>query len=166
MKRGILLAAAALLVTGAASAHLLTATSQATTAKLAAPEKPLPAKMLLSDPATKPVSQPAPAPVLRSASVDVRQAPVPMQVKPRKPAALPTDDTSAGYTKGEVGLSTDSATGDKSNEAAARAAIAADGYKDVQILRGDNGVWHAKALRGKTAVLLMVDSKGTVTTAD
>lgn len=166
MKRGILLATVAILVTGAASAHLLTTTSQATTPKLTAPEKPSPVKVLLSDAPTKPVAKPAPPPVVRSASVDVRQAPVPMQVKPRKSVVLPNDDTSAGYTKGDVGLSTDSATDDKLNEAAARAAIAADGYRDVQILRKDKGVWHAKALRGKTAVLLVVDSKGTVMTAD
>jgi hypothetical protein len=165
MKRGIILATAALLVTGAASAHLLTATSQANTPNLSAPEKPSPVKVLLSDP-LKPVSQPSLAPVLRNASVEARQAPVPMQVKPRKPVALPRDDTSEAYAKAEVGLSTDSAMGDKSNEEAARAAIAADGYKDVQLLRKDSGVWHAKALRGKTAVLLMVDAKGTVTTAD
>jgi hypothetical protein len=166
MKRGIILATAALLITGAASAHLLTATSQANTPNLSAAEKPSPVKVLLSDP-LKPVSQPSAAPALRSASVDARQAPVPMQVKPRKPVALPRDDTSEAHAKGEVGLPAGSATGDKSNEEAARAAIAADGYKDVQLLRkGDKGVWHAKALRGKTAVLLMVDAKGTVTTAD
>jgi len=171
MKRGILLAATvAVLVTGAARAHLLTATSQATTAKLPGglpvPEKPT-VKVLLSDPA-KPVSQPAlpPAPVLRSASVDVRQAPVPMQVKPRKPVVL-REDISETQAKTEVGLPADSsAMDDKSNDAAARAAIAADGYRDVQILRKDKGVWHAKALRGKTPVILMVDSSGSVTTAD
>lgn len=167
MKRGIILAtAAALLVTGAASAHLLTATSQATTATLAAPEKPLPVKVLLSDRLTRPVGQPSPAPVVRNASLDIRQAPVPMQIKPRTPVALPRDDIGAADARTDVGLSADSATDGKSNVAAARAAIAADGYKDVQILRGDNGVWHAKALRGKTAVLLMVDSNGTVSTAD
>ena len=166
MKRGILLATAALLITGAASAHLLTATSQATTAKPSAPEKQTAVKALLSEPLSKSVGQPSPAPVLRSASVDVRQAPVPMQVKPRMPVALPSDDTSDAYARGEVGLSTTSGKGDKSGEDAARAAIDADGYKDVQILRKDNGVWHAKALRGKTAVLLTVDSQGTVTTAD
>ena len=153
-------------MTGATSAHLLTTTSQANTPTRTAPERPLAVKVLLSDPVTKPVSQPSPAPALRSASVDVRQAPVPMQVRPRTPVALPRDDTSEGYTKGEAGISARSATGSKSNEEAARAAIAADGYKDVEILRGDNGVWHARALRGKTAVLLVVDAKGSVTTAD
>jgi hypothetical protein len=48
-----------------------------------------------------------------------------------------------------------------------RAAIQADGYKGVQVLRkGVNGVWHAKAMRGTAEVLLAVDSRGNVTTAD
>jgi hypothetical protein len=168
MKRGILLATVVVLVTGAAGAHLLTKTSQATTAKpsaaLSLPEKPAPGKVLLSEPA-KVVSQPAPAPVLRGASVDVRQAPVPMQVKPRKPVVL-REDTPGTQAKTDVGAPAEPAMDDKANDAAARAAIAADGYKDVQILRKDKGVWHAKALRGKTAVLLTVDSSGAVTTAD
>lgn len=56
---------------------------------------------------------------------------------------------------------------ERSGENAARAAIEADGYKGVQELRrGDNGVWHAKALRGRTEVRLIVDARGAVTTAD
>jgi hypothetical protein len=48
-----------------------------------------------------------------------------------------------------------------------RASIQADGYKGVQVLRkGVNGVWHAKAMRGTTEVLLVVDSSGNVTTGD
>ena len=166
MKCSMVLATAAILVTGAASAHLLTATSQATTPKLAASEKPSPVIALRSDPLAKPVGQPSFPSALRNASVDIRQAPVPMQVKPRTPVALPRDDTSDASAKVEAGTSAGAAMADKSNEDAARAAITADGYKDVQILRKDKGVWHAKALRGKTAVLLMVDSRGTVTTAD
>jgi hypothetical protein len=30
----------------------------------------------------------------------------------------------------------------------------------------DNGVWHAKAFRGRTEVRLIVDARGAVTTAD
>jgi hypothetical protein len=56
---------------------------------------------------------------------------------------------------------------ERSGENAARAAIEADGYKGVQELRlGDNGVWHAKAFRGRTEVRLTVDARGAVTTAD
>ena len=53
------------------------------------------------------------------------------------------------------------------SENVARASIQADGYKGVQMLRqGANGAWHAKALRGQTEVLLVVDSRGGVTTAE
>jgi hypothetical protein len=31
---------------------------------------------------------------------------------------------------------------------------------------GDNGVWHAKAFRGKTEVQLIVDARGSVSMAD
>lgn len=165
MKRGILLATVPILITGAASAHLLTA-APPSTSKLSTPDKSTPVEVGLSDPLPKSVSRSSLAPVLRRASVDIRQAPVPMQVKPRTPVALPSEDTSEAYTKGEVGLSAGFATGDKSNEDTARAAIEVDGYKNVQILRKDNGVWHAKALRGKATVFLAVDSMGTVTTAD
>ena len=54
-------------------------------------------------------------------------------------------------------------SGDTVGENAARAAIEADGYKGVKVLRkGANGVWHASALRGKTTVMLTVDGSGSV----
>jgi hypothetical protein len=47
---------------------------------------------------------------------------------------------------------------------AAKAAVEADGYKGVKVLRrGDNGLWYAEGLRGSTKVLLMVDAQGNVT---
>ena len=55
---------------------------------------------------------------------------------------------------------------DPAGENAARAAIEADGYRSVRIVSKGDGVWHAKALRGKTEVLLIVDSNGSVTTAN
>ena len=70
------------------------------------------------------------------------------------------------YAKAQA-LARPSAPSDRSGENAARAAIEADGYKSVQELRrGDNGVWHAKAFRGRTEVRLTVDARGAVTTAD
>ena len=48
-------------------------------------------------------------------------------------------------------------------EAAAKAAIEADGYKRVSALsHGPDGVWKARALRGETEVLLTVGSAGAV----
>ncbi|MBX9945372.1 MAG: hypothetical protein K2Y40_14915, partial [Reyranella sp.] len=48
-------------------------------------------------------------------------------------------------------------------EAAARAAIEADGYKAVRALsHGPSGAWQARALRGSTEVQLSVDRTGGV----
>ena len=45
----------------------------------------------------------------------------------------------------------------------ARGAIEADGYKFVgTIAPGPDGTWRARALRGKTEVLLTVDREGRV----
>ena len=53
---------------------------------------------------------------------------------------------------------------DKVAGSSAKAAIEADGCKGVRVLRqGANGVWHARALRGKTEVMLTVDGQGSVT---
>ena len=49
------------------------------------------------------------------------------------------------------------------SEAAAKAAIEADGYKGVRALaRGSDGVWKASALRGQTEVQLSVGPTGSV----
>ena len=49
------------------------------------------------------------------------------------------------------------------SEAAAKAAIEADGYKGVRALaRGSDGVWKASALRGQTEVQLSVGLTGSV----
>jgi hypothetical protein len=49
------------------------------------------------------------------------------------------------------------------SEAAAKAAIEADGYRSVRALaRGSGGVWKASALRGQTEVLLSVSPTGSV----
>jgi hypothetical protein len=171
MKYRVILVAAVITLAGAASAHLLTPSSQSAAPQFSTRGNDAPTRVLLVDPPTNPRIQNS-ATVQRQASVDVRHAPVPLQVRPRTPVALPTIDTSETYAKGEADVT--STKGDKSNitrekssENAARAAIEADGYKGVAMLRkGDNGVWHAKAFRGKTEVLLTVDSRGTVTLAN
>lgn len=182
MNRGIIIAAAAISMAGAASAHLLTGSSQGAAAPQGAATRapvghaaPLASATRLAEPPTEPGAKPAPSPVQRKASLEVRQAPVPMQVKPRAPVNLPAADITEANAKGEAGPPTKanasasalSETGDQPGAAAARAAIEADGYKGVQMLRkGEGGAWHAKALRGKTEVLLVVDSRGSVTTAN
>ena len=165
MKYSVILVAAVITLAGAASAHLLTPSSQSPTPQLSTRGADAAStKVLLVDPPTNPGIQNS-ATGQRQASVDVRRAPVPLQVRPRTPVALPAIDKSETDAKGEAGVT--SVKGDKSSENAARAAVEADGYKGVELLRkGDNGLWHAKAFRGKTEVLLTVDSRGTVTLAN
>ncbi len=104
-------------------------------------------------------AEPAAAPVVRKASVEVRQAPVPLLMKPRPTIELPAVDAAPAAPAPEVPAKTSDAAGD----GAAKAAIEADGYKGVKVLRqGPNGIWYAKAMRGKTEVGLTVDAGGRV----
>ena len=182
MKHGVLIAVAAISMAGAASANLFTTSSQGAASSQGAPLKvpageapQLASGGRLVEPRTVPTAKPAPAAVQRKASLEVRQAPVPLQVKPRPPVNLPAADAMEANTKGAAGssakaeavTSAPAATDNQFSETAVRAAIQADGYKGVQVLRkGVNGVWHAKAMRGTTEVLLAVDSSGNVTTGD
>src|SRR5215218_329495 len=143
MKRGIIVAAAAISVTGAASANLFT-TSSPVPAQPSPREKPAAAT-------EAPVVSPAaavpapPSPPFQRASVDVRQAPVPVQPKARAPVISAWDYPNEIYAKAQALVARPPAPSERS---------------------GDNGVWHAKAFRGRTEVRLMVDARGAVTTAD
>lgn len=179
MKHGVIIAIAAIAMVGAASVNFLTTSSYGAASSLSAPPK-VPLREVpqaasgaqLAAPRIESASLPVPAAVLRKASLDVRQAPVPLQVKPRPPVNLPAADAPAAGAPGasaktEAVASAPAATDNKFSETAVRAAIQADGYKGVQVLRkGVNGMWHAKAMRGTTEVLLAVDSSGNVTTGD
>ena len=80
-------------------------------------------------------------------------------MKPRPPVELKTIDAATVAATPEVAAKTPDATGDS----AAKAAIEADGYKGVKLLRqGGNGMWFAKAMRGTTEVALTVDASGRV----
>jgi hypothetical protein len=186
MKRGIIVATLMMTAAGVASgANLLTTApsqgvaspwpqSQPATeaprivATASGPEKAAPAPAV---PVTVPVATPkgaAPAPTVQKASVEARQAPVPYQLKPRPPVNLPPvadkDKATEAKASGKSGDKPEEASpADTGGENAARAAIEADGYKGVKVLRkGANGVWHASALRGKTTVMLTVDASGSV----
>jgi hypothetical protein len=184
MKRGILVATLMMTAAGVASgANLLTTAPQGvasswlqpqpateaprTVTSASGPEKVAPPP---AAPVSVPVASPkgAPAPTIQKASVEARQAPVPYQMKPRPPVNLPpvADKDKAAETKAAAkpgDKPEEAASADVAGENAARAAIEADGYKGVKVLRkGANGVWHASAMRGKTTVMLTVDAKGSV----
>ena len=187
MKRGILVANLMMTAAGVASgASLLTATPQGVASSWPQPQPATEAPRIVATasglekaapapavPVTVPVAAPKgapPAPTVQKASVETRQAPVPYQLKPRPPVNLPPvadkdkDKAAEAKASGKSGDKPEEASaGDAPGENAARAAIEADGYKGVKVLRkGANGVWHASALRGKTTVMLTVDSSGSV----
>ena len=90
-----------------------------------------------------------------------------MQPRRRAPVASAFDNPNEFYAKAQALVAQPSVASERRGESAARAAIEADGYKNVQALRqGDNGVWHAKAFRRRTEVQLIVDARGGVSTAD
>lgn len=173
MKRGILVATMMVTAAGVASANLLTtaprnAAPPVPRAQPVAPASPVVARASQSEPAPS-ASPPAPAriavaPTVQKSSVEMRQAPVPLQVKPRPPVNVPTVPAKATEAKpGETPAQQPAADDAAGEKAAAKAAIEADGYKGVKVLRkGANGVWHASALRGNTAVMLTVDANGSV----
>lgn len=137
-------------------------------------DKPAGDRLVIDRPATdKRTVQPAPTASAKVASaqttksmVEASPAPVPFKLKPRPPVNLPSaaadKSTEAKATDKPAETSTDPAA-DTGGASAARAAIEADGYKGVKVLRkGANGIWYASALRGKTTVMLTVDASGSV----
>ena len=182
MKRGILVATLMMTAAGVASANLLTSAPQSVASPWPQPQtateapRPVPTaapeKSATAPTSTAPIAAPAarkgaPAPTVQKASVEARQAPVPFQLKPRPPVNLPPvadkDKATEAKATGQAGDKPGETSADQAGENAARAAIEADGYKGVKVLRkGANGVWHASALRGKTTVMLTVDGSGSV----
>jgi hypothetical protein len=182
MKRGILVATLMMTAGGVASANLLTTAPQGVASPWPQPQaatevaRPMTAisleKSVTAPAPAAPIANPAarkatPAPSAHKASVEARQAPVPFQLKPRPPVNLPPvadkDKATEAKASAQPGDKPGESTPDPAGEKAARAAIEADGYKGVTVLRkGANGVWHASALRGKTTVMLTVDASGGV----
>jgi hypothetical protein len=169
MKRGILVATLMVTAAGVASANLLTASESVVPSQIppqAREAAPRLASARSVDPAPSlpaPAVKLAPAPVAQKASVASRQAPVPLQVKPRPPVNLPVVEEKAAEKPAGATAEQAASSGDSAGESAAKSAIEADGYKGVKVLRkGVNGIWYAKALRGKTEVTLTVDASGSV----
>lgn len=169
MKRGILVATLAVTVAGIAGASLLATNSHgvASSAQAAPAPSPVQAQPARISPAraesVPAVPQPAPAPVVQKASLEPRQAPVPLLVRPKPAVNLPAVDAAGAGTASATEQATAPATEAAANDTVAKAAIEADGYKSVRVIRkGENGLWYAKALRGKTEVTLVVDATGSV----
>ncbi|HYI06477.1 MAG TPA: hypothetical protein VD858_16410 [Reyranella sp.] len=97
-------------------------------------------------------------PARSAPSLDATRPPVPVVFLQRR-SFVPANE--AGSTLSPSAANT--ALPGNMTEAAAKAAIEADGYKAVRALaRGSDGVWKASALRGQTEVLLSVGPTGSV----
>jgi hypothetical protein len=186
MKRGIFLATLMMTAAGVASANLLTtAPRDAAPRDVASPLPPAQPATAAPPAAAKSgndkpgigklIAQPAPAThaapkvavsqTTQKNLVEPQQAPVPFRMKPRPPANLPpvADKATEAKAADKPAETPSDPAADTAGQSAARAAIEADGYKSVKVLRkGANGVWHASALRGKTTVMLTVDAGGNV----
>jgi hypothetical protein len=153
MKSIVMASAATILAAGVASAFALAPSSQSMRAgaQLASAEpNPLPAAV--------------PAPTGGKPTLEARHAPVPLLLRPRVPIEMPKPADVAGAEEPKPQADTPKTGDDPAGGAAAKAAVEADGYKGVKVLRkGDNGLWYAEGLRGSTKVLLMVDAQGNVT---
>jgi hypothetical protein len=126
--------------------------------------------------ATQPSVNPVPVVTAGKSTLETHQAPVPFQLKAHTTldapagagAAQPPSDQHASEQPPSDQAASEAPDAPKANDseggAAAKAAVEADGYKSVKVLRkGDNGVWYAEGLRGSTKVRLIVDAQGTVT---
>jgi hypothetical protein len=97
-------------------------------------------------------------PARSAPSLDAGRPPVPVLFSHRR-AFVPANEAASTLSPSAA----DTAPPGSMTEAAAKAAIEADGYKGVRALaRGSNGVWKASALRGQTEVLLSVGPTGSV----
>jgi hypothetical protein len=154
-KRGFLVLALVMTTAGVASAFAPVPQDSAPRP----PTRDLAMPVVAPQPAAALAAAPVPEPVVKKVSVEVRQAPVPLLMKPRPPVEEKTIDAATVAATPEVSAKTPDATGDS----AAKAAIEADGYKGVKALRqGGNGIWFARAMRGTTEVALTVDASGRV----
>ncbi|WP_421997032.1 hypothetical protein [Reyranella sp.] len=162
MKRNLVLTAMAVAVAGAGSVAAFSmvspgvASQQTVPAPQAAVAVPAPVAqpVVVVTPGPAPATVPAPTASVQKASLEVHQAPVPllMKARPAVDLAAVQDATEAADEKT-----------DGFDQKAAQAFIEADGYRGVQVLdKSPSGSWRAKALRGKTVVMLTVDASGSV----
>lgn len=141
----VFIIASTVLLAGVASAHVFAPLPDGTGIRASA-KAPSTGQIQSAQVSTKPV-------------VETRQAPVPLVMRERPPVALPPVlETVAAKTPAPLSTTSD---GEGSNFA--KGAIEADGYKFVKtIAPGPDGTWRARALRGKTEVVVTVDRDGRV----
>lgn len=110
--------------------------------------------------ATAPSSHPRPD----QKALEARRAPVPIERNARSSVIMP-DSPKALVPPAEQKVEGEQKVQDDLDKKAAKLAVEMDGYKRVTIVgKTSSGAWRAKAYRGATEVLLIVDGTGRVVT--
>jgi hypothetical protein len=136
---------------GVASAHVFMPLPERTGALARSTEQPRPPLTVL------PIDVPA-LHARSGSSLDASRPPVPVLFSHRR-SFVPTNEAASIPSSSAA----DTAPRGNMSEAAAKAAIEADGYKGVRALaRESDGAWKAIALRGQTEVMLSVGPTGSV----
>ena len=116
---------------------------------------PPPAPALAADAA-------APAPKPTALTLAANRPPVPF-VRPQPTSYFTPANQDSGASSGDTqtaDLTTNQPAGDDSG---AKRAIEFDGYKNVHgVVKGSDGMWHARAMRGRTEIAVTVDAGGNV----
>jgi hypothetical protein len=134
-----------------ASAHVFMPLPERTGALARSTEQSRPIRMALPTDVSALPARSAP-------SLDAARPPVPV-VSSHRRSFVPANEAALILSPSAA----DTAPPGNMTEAAAKAAIEADGYKGVRALaRGSDGVWKASALRGQTEVQLSVGPTGSV----
>lgn len=123
----------------------------------------------------KPVAAPAPAvqiadlrvasPSKPAGTIKAMRPPVPLLVSAHSEYFVPPagDAASATAQMPTMAAKSDSVIDEKGADLAAKAMIEQDGYRNVRALvKGVDGVWHGRALRGSTEIAVSVDASGSV----
>jgi hypothetical protein len=120
-----------------------------------------------SSPSPAPAAQAeatAPAPKTAASMLAASRPPVPLvRTQPTSFFTPTVQDSGASGDKAATdaaALTTDQASPEDTD---AKRAIEFDGYKDVHaVVKGSDGIWHARAMRGRTEIAVTVDASGTV----
>ncbi len=103
----------------------------------------------------------APAPKAAAPTLAFSRPPVPL-VRPQPTSFFTPTVQDSG--NGDSADSTQAQTADQpAEDADAKRAIEFDGYKNVHaVVKGSDGMWHARAMRGSTEIAVRVDASGNV----
>jgi len=115
--------------------------------------------------ATRPIAEMAmaAAPSKPASTIKTLKAPVPLPVGRHEKyfdvSSLSDTVVPAKADEGQQNVPADATASD----ASAKASIEMDGYRNVRgLVRAADGVWHARAMRGRTEISVVVDPNGNV----